>query len=674
MKNRSFKFLPAVHTACMRIGWVAVVLLVLTAPAARSQSGDEGNPKTMIVLPDRDAVACNVDQPCPGETDLRLYTSKTGPNIKRDNVVFIHFGLWSVPAGAVIDEVALSFYLKKQVDPNSEQFVSVYELPRQTGEGLDWNRLPVAPAGLGDAIASAKITSRNIDKATHFVLDGIEPKKWLPAHNGDLWLFLAANSQQYRYHSTRADNPSLRPKLIVKYHMPPYFRFGNWAQYRYNAQHTGQIEWQSNTTTSGFNIKTVFNAGAGSVTNMPVYCNNRLVFYYQSKDEPKNIIEAYSDNGGQVAENRAIGGIVTNGPVAGRNNYIYCVVDYKTLQVLDGGNDLRVLHTKTLNDGAQARGLPVIGFDGSIYINTDKGIYAYTAVPEFKLKWKYTFTPVGNVALSEDERTVYTYDGGDKPGTGRLVALNNINGHERWAIRDLLAFSKDLPMPSVKNDRVCFTDNQANGNNFYIINEDDGAILKKVTGTGNNISQPVMGNNEAFIINNGKIQSYNLSDGAFVKEYASQLSLEAASSLAMDKSRNLYILNTESNTQSLTMVAVDKTTTPVIKLVPKADYGNLTGNCLLVLPNGKLVATSNNFLYAFTPTGFAETNAIKIPFNSTAFTTEYLYRAENKITVSEGSTLSGTKNVVIHAKKGGVGFGKNFKVEKGAQLRVQSEQ
>lgn len=650
---------------------LAIVLLLLNIPA-RSQN--DGRSRMMVILPDKDVMA---QREVKESADLMLYATRpTGRS--RDKVIYMHFDLGAIPKGANIDEVELSLHLKSMVEETGRQFVQVFEF--QTGENwqtITWDKQPVRDAVTDNmnAIAARDIKSENLNSGAHFSLKNVTDS-WAETHKGSLWLLLTANTQQFTYYSTRSGDRSKQPKLIIRYHMPDQFQPGNSAQYRYNAQHTGQLEWQSNAVSLNFTGKIVANAGDFYLRSSPVYCNNELVFYCSSQDKKLHRLKAFSENGALLAENKNINGVVSFDPVADRGDKIYCVVNGDVIRVFDAKDSLRTVATKDLADNANIAAMPVVGFDGSLYISTDKGLYAYTPFPEFKVKWVYKADghKLGTAALRDDERVVYVYDGGEKntSSKGRLVALNNINGNERWAMGGLPTFEQRTPVPAVNDRTICLTGGIIEGKKCYIIKDDDTAGRVVRTITGDAISTPVLGGNKAFVINREKLQTYNLYDSGFV-EYALDVTrLNAASPMVLDKDLNTYILSIKEGNQYLARMSTAFSGIAPVKFVPKV-LGYFKDNALLITPTGKLFAWNDNFLYAFSPAFISEQNVITIPQDNAGIKSEYQYRSEKKIMVRDGTSISNIKNVVIHSRTGGVSFGKNFKVARGAQLRVLTQ-
>jgi hypothetical protein len=361
-------------------------------------------------------------------------------------------------------------------------------------------------------------------------------------------------------------------------------------------------------------------------------------------------------------------GLVKYGPVADRKGNVYSI-NGSTGGILYvfAPDNLQAIYYKQLDNNAQATATPVIGFDGSIYISTNKGIYAYTPQPECKLKWTYTSgaNVFGTVALDEAEQTVYVYDG----ASGKVTALNSIDGVLKWDKAIGSTFTTDVPVPSVKNDILCVTNNQRKGNRFYILNASSGkGIDSIITGEDLVLSQPVIGTDKIFVINNGRLDAYALSDGA-KQPTAAITGLNPASALVMDANDNVYVLNTEQGKQSLTMAAPGATTFPSVSISDANGY--LTGNRLIIAPDGSLFTGNDNHLYAILPTGLSVKDDITIPFsNASEFKSEYLYRSEGMIRVA-GKALIAKQNIVIHAGKG-IAFQTGFRVQTGATLNCKS--
>ncbi len=673
--NYDFAFTPQFYNSLKKI----FIVLLFSSTIAESRAQYNGR-RTMVLLPDIDVSAGNLAS----EKDLYLYGSTDGNKAVQQRVIYMRFDLSAIPRYAKIDSVEIRLYLKSQIDTKGKQFVRVYELKNQSDwSSITWDHQPVAGGNPnGEAIASANITEAQKKKSIKLKMDIDDSDKWLAEKGKNLWFFITANSSQYTYYSSRSGDLGKQPRMVISYHMPPELVQNNgWPQYKYNAQHTGQTEWKSNTTASGYQVRTIFApTGANAIKSDPVLYNGRLIFGYQSSDVPMYRLRAYTGSGTLVAENSAINGIVKYTPIADRANQLYCVTGFSgdSILVFDA-TTLKRVYAKKIPDNAQVTTTPVVGFDGSLYLSTNKGVYAFTAMPEFKIKWKYgkeKEDSFGTVALREDEKELFVFNGkmGDVNNTGRLVEIESTEGEEKWVKEGFLTYSTDIPVPVLKNDnggklRVLITDNFLIGKSFSIIDPVNRQVVKEVRSNENSISQPVVGANQAYIINDKKLESYRLSDGGKESSYNTP-ALNAASALALDKDENIYILNPQSGKQSLTMVSAKGNAVILKDTVAGHPWGNLSGNLLLLTPAGSLIARSDNYLYTFDPTGFAQQNDIEIPFSG-ALSGQYLYRAGGKITVTENGGVKTGQDVIIHSGSG-VGFKNGFSVQQGAQLSVKT--
>jgi hypothetical protein len=660
--------------------WMLVILLLASFCRVGAQTGLYTNvhyndSRTVVILPNLsqtqrpgdNTATTNTIKFCSDVNFLFISSSTTKNKVNHDYSIYLQFSLAAIPEGAIVDTVDLMVYLNGVKNTSSvfEQGVNLYELGSSKGSQV---------IDIADSSSSAMslVSKDDIARAVHLQPDVTDGANWVAKRKGNLYCVLAAEeAETYQYYSELSGDRSKQPKLVIKYHMPAnQTRKSSWPQYKYDAQHTGMLTWQSNAAATGFKIKDVFSpAGANYISSDPTLCDDKLVFAYQSSVPPMYRLRSLSQQGNLLAETSTADtiGLVKYGPVADRGSNIYCITGNvaNTLAVLSA-NKLQVIFRKALENNAQATALPVIGFDGSLYLTTNKGIYAYTPQPECKLKWIYTAgkNKFGTIALDEDEESVYVYDGDG----GNMTALSNIDGVKKWAAAGMATFETDIPVPAVKNGQVYLTNGLRRGDQFYTINASNGNMLNTISATGPVISQPVIGVKQVYIINNGQLEAYSLSDGT-KQPNTGPTGLNAASALVMDANSNVYALNTEQGKQSLTMVPFSSTTFSVLNIEDAKGY--LTGNRMLLSPQGSLWAGNNNHLYCFNPAGFTVKEAINIPFNNANdFNSEFLYRSEGAIKVA-GKTITGQQNVVIHSGSS-IGFQPNFSVKLGATLTCKT--
>lgn len=655
-----------------------VLLLVFSSVAAQTlpyTNVHYNDSRTIVILPNisltqkpgDNTVTAETKQFCSDSNFLFISASTQRNKVSHDYSIYLQFSLAAIPEGAIVDTVDLMIYLNKVKNTSSpfEQGINLYELDKPKGNAI----IDITGA---TSTAMSLASRKKLDQAIHLQPDIDSGETWVAERKGNWYCVLAAEeAETYRYYTERLGDRGKQPKLVIKYHMPSaQVRKNSWPQYKYDAAHTGMLPWQSNTAASGFALKDVYSpAGANYIMAAPLLYNDNLILAYQSSAPPMYRLRAISQQGNLLAETSGSDtiGLVKYGPVADRGNRIYCLTGNtaNTLKVLSA-DSLKPIFKKTLENDAQATALPVIGFDGSLYLSTNKGIYAYTPQPECKLKWIYTAgtNKFGTVALGEDEQMVYVYDGGN----GKLSALNSIDGVQKWAATGMATFENDIPVPSVKGDKVCVTNALRKGNTFYMLDAEKGTIVKKVASVGDLISQPVIGPNQVYIINNGQLEAYALSNGD-KQPSIGPTELNAASTLVTDANSNVYILNTEQGRQSLTLVQPSGANVPALPIGDAKGY--LTGNRLLLTPGGNLLAGNNNHLYALAPSGFSEKTALTIPLNNAGdFNSEYLYRSEGAIKVA-GKTIAGKQNVVVHSGTS-IGFQPNFSVKLGGTLSCKT--
>lgn len=651
------------YTRSLSIQLIATLLLLVFAQNGTAQQYNDT--RVAVILPNvtqtqrpgEATVSEDTRTFCRADTFFFISSSTTGRKVNHDYSAYLQFSLASIPEGAIIDTVDLLIYLKKVKNTSAvfEQGVNLYELNRPR----DNQTINIADSS---SSAMSLVSKNDISQAIHLRPDITNGNTWVTERKGNFYCILAAEeAQTYGYYTERSDDMSRQPKLVISYHMPAdQIRKKSWPQYKYDAQHTAMQGWQSNTNPTSFRVEMPFFAGPNYIKSDPILNDDKLMMYYVTSTSPAHWLLTLSQRGKQLGASSIDGaGVVKYGPVADRKGYAYCLTGNtgNLLNVFDPNSNMAF--SRELANHAQATATPVIGFDGSIYISTDKGVYAYTAQPEFKLKWVYTSgtNKFGTPALHESEQLVYVYDG----AAGKLIALNNADGVMKWNVNVMTTFATDIPVPSVKHNKVCITNGLRRGSSFHIVNAFDGSSYAKVVGEPNKISQPVIGTNNIYIINNGRLEAYSLADGGTVPT-ANITGLNPASTLAIDGNDNIFILNTEQGQQSLTVVSPGSSIFPSVAF-PDSD-GYLTGNRLMIAPDGSLIAGNDNHVYTIVPTGFALKGDITVPDGS--FKSEYLYRADGIVKVS-ASTIANRQNVVIHGGKG-ISFRPGFSIQRGATL------
>lgn len=649
---------------------IAGLLLLLTTTNGTAQQYNDT--RVAVILPNvtqtqrpgAATVSTDTRTFCSDDNFFFISSSTTGRKVNHDYSGYLEFWLSSIPEGAIIDTVDLIIYLSQVKNTSSafEQGVNLYELSNYR------NNNQVINIADSSSIAMSLVSKNDVSQAIHLRPDIANGKTWVSERNGNFYCVLAAEeAQTYRYYTERSNDLSKQPKLVISYHMPmDQTRNKNWPQYKYDAQHTAAQGWQSNTTPTSFRINNTYSpSGANYIMSDPLLNDDKLMVYYESSSTSRYKVLTLSQQGNDLGE-YFLSTKLQCPPIADRKGYAYYFVGNKGLDIRVFDMHQYLLFMKMIDNDATVVATPVMGFDGSMYISTDKGLYAYTPMPGCKLKWIYgsSANKFGTVALNESEQMVYVYDG----ASGKLVAVNAVDGVMKWDADVMTKFAQDIPVPSVKNDKVCVTNGLRKGNSFHILDAITGDIVKKVTAHADSavFSQPVIGTDNIYIINRGLLEGYSLANGEKVST-ATITGLNPASALAMDGNNNVYILNTEEGKQSLTVVSPGATTFPSVA-IPDS-YGYLTGNRLMVAPDGSLITGNNNHIYTIVPTSFAVKGDIAIPADN-AFKSEYLYRADGVVQVS-GNTIANRQNVVIHGGRG-MNFKPGFSVQLGATLTCKA--
>lgn len=222
---------------------------------------------------------------------------------------------------------------------------------------------------------------------------------------------------------------NLQPRLVVDYTPVLSVPTFDWPQAGFDAQHSGRSQWA------------VWEYGAlpmtfGQLTTMPLYIQSDPVFYQgqlilpvETKDADKFFIIAIGSTG-QELWRRPIDSRVEQPLVLDRKGRLH-VFTAKELVILDLQDISKApqsigwfLMIEKIPSDMRLTAPATIGYNGALYLPTNKGVYALT--PGRKVFWKYPMenSCPGKVALSADEAIAYFVDG----TTGRLIAVDNTDG------------------------------------------------------------------------------------------------------------------------------------------------------------------------------------------------------------------------------------------------------
>lgn len=590
---------------------------------------------------------------------------------EKTGYVQLEFDLSKIPARARVESWEIRIYLAEMNGP--QQAVQMYLLP-DTEKSVNQT-----------LFNSENTTLNNEGKSLQVTIDDVQKReRWLSDQKNVLKVQLDSKAENFKYYTTMTGSSdaliNYQPKLIINYYMPLMMAEDNWSQHKNNPQHTGQSLWKANVQPTDLKYtEVVYKTRANSfIKSKLVIYKQQLVFHYQRDSVPQYNIRAIAANGTMTmpAKDKDIGGVVNFQPVIDHSGRLYCIVANSMLKILDLENNLNIIHTEQLGNNVQVTDTPVLGYDGSLYLSTNQGIYAYTPYPQLKLKWKYSSKGnyFGTVALSEDEKTVYVING----GIGKLLAIDNIDGTKKWESGNFLEYTvKDrkgripIPVPSVKDKWIITLDGVQEGNRFSII--DSAGKIIEVTpplepSKGEVFSEPVIGSIEkedsyyAYIINNGALEAYNLKTGARVKR-SKALGLNPASALVMEANDNVYVLNNEQNNQSIAVF--NKECFAIVEPKKLEGIENLADEHLVLAPDGNLYTDSSSKLYSIRPMSNQDELELQNLEN------QMVYRGALKIIVNGSASVNAETNTIIYAANK-ISFKTGFKVKKGAKLTCKT--
>jgi hypothetical protein len=678
---------------------------------------------TAVVLP---TVAAKVEKNQPGQSfkgqPLEIAASAEKEPTKQS---YLKFDVSAIPAGASIYSWTLRLYLEKQNDPEEFQLVRAFPVEDSAWkEPLTWNNRPSAAS---ESVAGAEVNDRPTRiNFEHTVGEDIRPC-WLEAHYKGMGLMLQSPSASldYTYYSiTGSDNTchirlteetdreentscfNTQPKLIVKYYMGLTVAETGWPQYNYDSQHSGRTPWKYNTHGSEVALNGVYSP-AGYIKGDPVVYNGNLFFHTQTdvaagkpelQGSGKFLISAVNGSGQPLWGNaQDIGAVVKFQPSVDQTGRLYIITE-NTLEILnlkDAGQKLKSLDWKAQLKSEEAvsiRSAPTLGYNGTLYLSTNKGIYALTPYPELNIFWKYTTSEnaFGRITLSKDESVAYTVDAAQ----GLLVALDNTDGTPKWrrpiinlttesdgstceksTAQEAKMFQENPPVPVVGvNGIVYVTTGDYSGKCLHVFDA-EGRNVTTIS-TAGRLSQPVIASNGNAIF----INQENQGEGGKLCRYDSKAEdilscnpkiedqLSPRSRLVLDGNDNVYAIDRISDPQRVRGYTFEFQRLfkelQVAKTVSASDREsrNFLPN-LLIAPDGTLYTRNDNHLFAITPKNLLVDYLVLKPGDAIQHETAFL--AEKSITV-QNVTIA--KKSVILKSGGTIGFKPGFAVKKGARL------
>ncbi len=705
---------------------LAMVLLILgllgvgvgggLAPAAAP--ADCPNCLVAALLP---RVACKVDASQPTKTFCGEPLEIAATPVKQS---YLQFDPSALPREARVHSWILRLYLRSQNDRDGRQLVRLYPVQPTAGweNTLTWANKPAeAPA----SIAAHEVNKDVLRVDFERTLAGAESDEWLQTHAQGLSLMLRSPSpgQDYTYYATSVTTPlctlgseqipcvNAQPKLIVKYYLPATLPASNWPQYRYDPQHTGRLPWRSNADATALQRKEVYSP-QGYIMGDPVLYQGTLLLHTQLTDrgDQKFFISAVHESGAPLWDQH-LGDAAKFQPVVDQKGRLYVVTE-NTLVVLDledGGKILRQPKWKDLlktQEAVSVRSTPTLGFNGALYVSTNRGVFAVTPYPELNVWWQYTTgeNAFGPIALSQDEGTVYVTDG----AAGALVALDNTDGAKKWTQpilnidpavgaqcqkgtpKDVENFQTYPPAPVVGKDGELYVtdghylDNVQHPGRCLHVFTADGTRMRSIAAGGPDalLSQVVMASTgQAYVIaetegaGKGKLCAWSAAQPTAPPCASNpEDTLNPHNILVMDGNDRIYVLDSISDPQRVrgyTSQFARLFDLPVPKTAGAAEgrSTNFMRN-LLVAPDGTLYTRNQNHLFALAPRDLSA-QELQLDAATLQQGNQTAFMAQKSLVVEDNATIAANTSVIL--KSGGtILFKPGFTVNKGARLSTKT--
>jgi hypothetical protein len=721
----------------IRLRGVLVIALGLGSDAlGLSWAQDNGVVRSATVLP---AIAASVDKSRPNESfkeELSIAARVEKTEKVPTKQVYLNFDLTTVPEGACVSNWALRLFVNTKDKDSRPQTVRVLPVEFKDNPSVTWNSRPSVPER-AQSVSDASIysTSQKVDFNYPVKLE--EQCPWLTTTKHHLSVVLESTTSgvEYTYHglastceadANRGSRCNTQPRLIVEYYMPPLAADANWPQEHYDPQHSGRTAWKTSADKTGFIKPRIVYSPDGYTVGAPIMYKGRLIFHSQldNQGSKKFFISALDGRGRQVWKNADIQAVVKYPPAVDTQGRLYLVTE-NCLLVLnaDDGGRLKsaCLSESCPNEPCKGTGLlnikgetsiratPTLGVNGAVYLSTNTGVFALTPYPELKVGWRFggKDSHFGPVALSTDEATAYVVGG---TGTaGKVFAIDNTDGNERWHGGSLTLKQESLPVPVIGAYEVDAAGKKQRHELIYVVNGyDQGNLIQvfvqkeecpekecepaKIEGM---VSRPVVGaDGHAYFV---KRDQNNSSGGRLCRDRwasveasqvppivadcpqkngagsASDNDLSPSSLLAADGKGNVYVIDYKSDPQKVRGYKPDFSKFSALE-VPRTTSGSQTkstnfGPNLLIGDDGTLYNANANVLVAIEPKVTVDT----LPLLPSAVqpANQMTFLAAHKIIVLGSVRVNAGQSFVL--KSGGsIRFLPGVRVAKGARLRCET--
>lgn len=654
-------------------GILFLVGLIIPIGRALAQKSEVSVTKKLVILAEADT-SINYQNGLPeNKALLYLKTRKIGGSMQKEDVIYLHFNLAHIPQHAVIESISLQLYptSKSNGVPNVFKISSNSVIPN-----INWQNQPVKEGEPLHNKGKLVAKTTNLPDYIDFIFNKDSIQTWQQQAAVKFIVLHQNAAAQTSYYSNRGNNKNLQPKLLVSYKIVNEIANSDWPQYKNGKTYQEQYLWRSNTHATAYSASELFMLSPGNLSYnklYPLIINKQLIFPVQSNQEEQYQLYSIPIDHPDIKNKMPVNAIIKWQPLADQQQrmYLFTGQTSDSLKVISTAGTLKEVFKTKIRGAFQINANPTIGTDGSLYLTTDSGLYAYTAIPSFRIKWQYATKDApnffGSMALNASEDTLYVCR---KNIAGKLclLALSNIDGKLLW--ENCIAQDADaeqpqfIPVPLVTNDKIYLTSGYDNGTHFYAFNKANGESILLDHAEQAYISKATMADQTVYVINN---KTLNFFKGTSLSHSISNDNLQPTSKILLDGNEHIYQLNTEKASQSFVVQYQDGNKATLA--LPYNQYGNLSHNLLIPLPYGTWLTGNISTFYHIKPTAFAQKEAISIPFHE-QFETSYLYQSEGDITV-KGKSIKTGGNILVHSFNN-IHFLPGFSVQTGAQLQCKT--
>jgi hypothetical protein len=627
--------------------------------------------------------------PAQGDKDLRITADAKGTETAKS---FFKFDFSNLPTSAKVGLLNLKLYVR----PNSEtsdfsvQTITILKGNNDwtgnetslTDPKLNWADIKKNPEAIGLTEvrkSSESVTAKlKIPGSFKFVPDFLQGgilslAARSPEKNKDTKFFSTETSE-------KSADFSKKPKLIVTYEIASYPFRQDWAQPFANAQHNSLLDWKFNTYATSAQARklpdipneNILDAGVLIYKNQPVVCT-------QAASGPSVFYVKQLNSRGDVLWSIAVDDAARCSPLIDEKGKMYYISKKGYITILDlnnQGNSLLIRPFYAIG-GATINNKVTLGYDGMLYVPSDKGIFAVSGFPQLKVRWKYEQKANeinGPVSISPDESKAFFINVDKNNKMSRLIVLDNLDGSLIAASGYVLGGYADgenynIPSPVVQNNsRVFVLDGFDNSNKLFVFDVDEKtkSITTQNISAGNTIntgiSQPVIdAESNVFFVYNRDLAKYNASANK-ADVFQKSAVLDNASILIADASSNIYAIDPYNSPKKIMGFKNDVNSPDTFSIDIDGKFGNPRKNIVLA-PDGTLYTATATNLIIVTPFNVA---AKTTTINTSNLNTDTTYRASDAIIV-EGIDVLPSINTILNSG-GSISFKSGFAVKKGAQL------